>query len=174
MVDEIHSGEGQRSSVQAKEAAPAGVEGRGAATSQEAKERTRAVWDDARANMRSALEGRQQEAATGAGDVAGALRNAARQLEEQHKSSSARLVDNAAEGLERLADTLRHKNLDAMVHDAESFARREPGLFFGTAVAIGFLAARFLKSSSQQGERTHAMGEGSTTDVTHRETGPLH
>ena len=29
------------------------------------------------------------------------------------------------------------------------FARRQPGLFFGAAVAAGFLAMRFMKSSSQ-------------------------
>jgi len=51
--------------------------------------------------------------------------------------------------LERLSGTLRNKDLDGMVRDAESFARRQPLVFFGAAMAAGFLAVRFLKSSSE-------------------------
>jgi hypothetical protein len=39
-----------------------------------------------------------------------------------------------------------------MVGEVERFARRQPTLFLGIAVAVGFLAVRFLKSSGRMDE----------------------
>ena len=36
--------------------------------------------------------------------------------------------------------------------DAEEFARRQPAVFIGAGVAVGFVLARFLKSSSERRE----------------------
>jgi hypothetical protein len=44
---------------------------------------------------------------------------------------------------------LKEKDLNGLMGDVESFARRQPVAFFGAAVAAGFLAVRFLKSSNQ-------------------------
>jgi ElaB/YqjD/DUF883 family membrane-anchored ribosome-binding protein len=64
--------------------------------------------------------------------------------------SATRLVEQAGDGLRRFADSVRSKNLDEMVRDAESFARNQPALFIGAAAVAGFLAVRFLKSSSER------------------------
>jgi hypothetical protein len=45
-----------------------------------------------------------------------------------------------------------------LVGDVENFARRQPALFIGGALALGILAARFLKSSSQQGSTMRDYG----------------
>ena len=37
-----------------------------------------------------------------------------------------------------------------MVDQARGFARSRPALYLGSAVALGFLGARFLKSSSEE------------------------
>ena len=61
--------------------------------------------------------------------------------------SASRLVAKANDGLRSVSDSLRGKDLDQIVQDAESFARRQPALFLGAAALAGFLAVRFLKSS---------------------------
>ncbi|HUQ24813.1 MAG TPA: hypothetical protein VM140_04020 [Burkholderiales bacterium] len=64
--------------------------------------------------------------------------------------STTKLVEQANDGLKRISDTLRNKNLDEIVRDAESFARQQPMVFIGAAAIAGFLAVRFLKSSNKR------------------------
>ena len=78
---------------------------------------------------------------------AGARHDDMRALIDQ---SATRLVEQAGDGLRRFADNVRSKNLDEVVRDAESFARQQPVLFIGAAAVVGFLAVRFLKSSSER------------------------
>jgi hypothetical protein len=66
-----------------------------------------------------------------------------------------RYAGKAAEGLERLSDDLRGADFDQLVARTENYARRNPAVFLGGAVAAGFLFARFIKSSR---ERTRHRG----------------
>ncbi|HZM37215.1 MAG TPA: hypothetical protein VFC18_22345 [Burkholderiales bacterium] len=95
-----------------------------------------------------------RDATSGVGEFAGALRNAAKQIDGGQHPTTARLATEAADALERMSSSLRSKDLDAMLGETERFARSQPALFLGAAVAAGFLAVRFLKSSSpdNQGE----------------------
>jgi hypothetical protein len=68
--------------------------------------------------------------------------------------SATRLVTQAGDGLRRIADTVRGKNLDEIVREAESFARQRPAMFIGAAAIAGFLAVRFLKSTSDRDYRS--------------------
>lgn len=155
MAEEIYTGSAREPAMSSTGESPQvmGAESSGASATQAAKEQAKqqagAMWHDTRENMRSALRQRQQDAAAGVGDVAGALRSAAQELDGRQKGSAARMVERAADGLERLSGTLRSKDLESMVSEAERFARREPALFLGAAVAAGFLAVRFLRSSSE-------------------------
>jgi len=56
-------------------------------------------------------------------------------------TAAARRIDSAAE-------YFQSHDLNAMYRDVETIARRNPALFLGGAFALGFLAARFLKSSN--------------------------
>lgn len=105
-----------------------------------------AIWNDARNGVRSALNEKQRSTAADIHEFAGALRSAARNI-DQH-SPVVRVAEQAAESLERLSGKLRSKDLDGLVHDVQVFARSQPAVFLGMAVAAGFLAARFVKSSS--------------------------
>ena len=104
------------------------------------------VWKEARNSARESVERRRHEAASGIGELAGALHSSAEDLGQRHRETVAGLVHGAADGLDRLSGTLRSKDLDTLVRDAEAFARREPVLFFGAAVAAGFMALRLLKT----------------------------
>jgi hypothetical protein len=106
-----------------------------------------AIMNDAKEVARSKLSEQQQAAAGSLGDFAGALRKSAEQMQGQHQSA-ARFAQTAASSLEQISGALKNRDLDGMLRDAESFARRQPVAFFGAALVAGFLAVRFLKSSN--------------------------
>jgi hypothetical protein len=124
---------------------------RGAAedVQQVTREQAGALWNDAKETARAKLGDQQRSAASGLSDFAGALRKAAHEVGRDKEASAGHYAELAADGLERVAGTLRSKELNAMVHDVESFARRQPVAFIGAAIAVGFLAVRFLKASSR-------------------------
>ncbi len=59
-------------------------------------------------------------------------------------------ADRAADRVERVSGYVRETEVDQMVDEARGFARRRPAIFLGSAATLGFLVARFLKSSSQE------------------------
>ena len=59
-------------------------------------------------------------------------------------------ADKAADQVERFSTYLRETDVDEIAEEVRGFARRRPGLFLGSAAAIGFFATRFLKSSSEE------------------------
>ena len=123
------------------------------------KAEAKAMWDDTKASVRSVLNEKQTSTAAELGEFAGALRNAARSINQE--STVARIASHTADSLERFSGTLRNKDFDALMQDVQAFARSQPALFLGMAVAAGFLATRFLKSSpphSEAGTATEAGG----------------
>jgi hypothetical protein len=112
------------------------------------QQKTSAIWSDAKDAASAALNEQKQTAAGTLADFAQALRKAAHEGGAQ-QSGVAGFAEVAADGLERFSGTLRSKDLNALAHDVESFARSRPIAFFGAAVAAGFIAMRFLKSSQR-------------------------
>jgi hypothetical protein len=110
------------------------------------KAQAQAVWNDTKASVRSALNETQHSTAADIHDFAAALKDAAHSLDR--RGPAGRVAEQAADSLERLSGKLRSKDFDGLVHDVEAFARSQPAVFLGMAVAAGFLAARFLKSSN--------------------------
>ncbi|HET7596742.1 MAG TPA: hypothetical protein VFK15_07400 [Burkholderiales bacterium] len=121
------------------------------------KSEARAVWNEARSSVRSVLNERQSSTAADLGEFAEALRAAARNANPDRPV--ARIAAHAANSLEQLAGTLREKDFDGMVREVHNFARSQPAIFLGMAVAAGFLATRFLKSSPP-GERMESSASG--------------
>lgn len=107
------------------------------------------LMNEAKETARAKLDEQQRAAATGVGNFGRALREAARRTDEDGGGTLAgRAADAVGERLEKLSDTLRSKDLDTVVREAEAFARREPLLFFGAAVAAGFVAMRLVKGAA--------------------------
>lgn len=114
------------------------------------KERAGAILDDAKDAARSKLNEQKDVAADGIDGVANALRDAAgRKGEGSGGDAIAEMTSSAADGLERLSNTLRSKDISGMLRDMESFARNQPVAFFGLSLAAGFLAVRFLKATDE-------------------------
>jgi hemerythrin superfamily protein len=104
--------------------------------------------DAAKERGRSILDDQQHFFASQIGGVAAALHRTAQQLGEEDQQGMAQYVNQAAAGLERFSHTLRDRNLSSLVGQVENFARQQPVAFIGSAALVGFLAARFLKSSA--------------------------
>jgi hypothetical protein len=86
------------------------------------------------------------------GSIALAIRQTGTQLHEQDKGDVAQYADKAAEQIERFSTYLRDADMRQITGEVERFARRQPALFLGGALVLGLFGARFLKSSSQQGQ----------------------
>ncbi len=70
--------------------------------------------------------------------------------EEPNKitETAAKYTNSLAEQIENISGYFERKDVRDIVRDVETFARRYPAYFVGGAFALGFLAARFLKSSN--------------------------
>lgn len=106
-----------------------------------AKEKARSAAQDQKSMVADELVG-----------FADAVRAGAAKLEERDRAGIARYVERAADNLTSISDAVRRKELGSLLRDVEGFARRQPGVFLGGAVAGGFLLARFLKSSAERRE----------------------
>jgi hypothetical protein len=82
--------------------------------------------------------------------LANALHSTAEKLKTQDQSAMAQYTQQAADGLERFSRTLKDRDLGPLVGQVEDFARNQPGAFIGSAALLGFMAARFLKSSAER------------------------
>lgn len=85
--------------------------------------------------------------------VAHALHRSADQLGADG-SKAAQYADWAAGALDRVSEHLHQKDVKSLLRETQEFARREPGLVIGGALALGFALTRFLKSSEAHPEST--------------------
>jgi ElaB/YqjD/DUF883 family membrane-anchored ribosome-binding protein len=91
-----------------------------------------------------------REGAASLRSVADTLHDAARRLDDGGSGFAARYADRAADQVDHFADRLKDATVRDMLNETERFARRHPEAFIGLAVATGFLAVRFLKSSTSR------------------------
>ncbi len=100
--------------------------------------------------VKSQLSNQKHEASQRLTPIQTAFRETAQQLRKQGQGPVAEYADKTSDQVERFSGYLRETEVDEMVNEARGFARSRPGLFLGGALALGFLGARFLKSSSQE------------------------
>jgi len=92
--------------------------------------------------------------------VAKTLRDSGEGVREQ-QPQVASVVDQAAQRVEKFSTFIRDRDVNELVTEAENFARREPLIFLGGALAVGFIAARFVKASSPQSGNGQSRNGGS-------------
>lgn len=158
-----------KSSPSVGETAPAGRQAEQGV--REAASAARGTAAEALRGGRDLLERQRHLAAEEVEGIAKALRGSVRQLHEQRQESIAGYAEWSAEGLSRLASLLRERDAGSLLRQVNDFARRQPALFFGGALATGFLISRFARSGREKAEegRTIPAGPGnypySTVDV---------
>jgi hypothetical protein len=89
----------------------------------------------------SAAETQKANLADRLEDVAKAVHRSGEQL-EGHQDWVAELVERGADELNTLATTLRSNDLQSLLGDLGSLARRQPALFVGASMAAGFALTR--------------------------------
>lgn len=109
--------------------------------------------DSAASKAGEKLEEQKSNLSTGLTSVASGIRDLGNSLSDTGANNQfARIASEAstaaAKGIERAADYFDQNDLNAVYKDVENFARRNPAVILGSAFALGFLAARFLKSNN--------------------------
>ncbi len=84
-----------------------------------------------------------------ADSTSSALRRAADDVEGDNRMVGSALR-KGAETIERAAQSLQGGDISRVVDDLNGFARRQPALFLGASVALGFALARVGKTAIEQ------------------------
>jgi hypothetical protein len=93
----------------------------------------------------------QKDRGTSALDsVAEAFRATTGKLHDDKHDTIANSLEQAATQIENWSHRLRDKDVGELLTDLQRLARRQPGVFVGSAFALGVVGARFLKSSRQR------------------------
>jgi hypothetical protein len=105
------------------------------------------VASQATEKLKDAVNERKSSGAEYVGTLAETMRRAAREFDADLPIAGT-YIRKAAEQVDGVSEGIRSGNLNDLVRNAQSFARRQPTAFLGMAVLAGFGVVRFLKSSA--------------------------
>jgi hypothetical protein len=88
--------------------------------------------------------------------TASALRRAADEIGASH-GWIGRGLHKSADTIERATQSLSAGDLDRAVHQIGAFARRQPALFIGASVALGFALSRIGKTAVERSKDDDAL-----------------
>ena len=97
--------------------------------------------------LKDAVNARKSAGADYVGNIADTMRRAAKEFDTDLPIAGT-YIRKAAAQVEGVSDSIKTGNLNDLVRNAQSFARRQPTAFLGMAVLAGFGLVRFLKSSA--------------------------
>jgi hypothetical protein len=121
--------------------------------------------------LKQTVDGQKNLGADYVGNLADAMRRAAREFDHDLPIAGA-YIRKAASQIEGVSDQIKAGNFNDLVKGAQSFARRQPTAFLGLAVLAGFGAVRFLKSSANDSNALpgsqHNGGAGFAPDQANR------
>lgn len=117
-------------------------------TATDVRERAQEATSKATDKVRAQVDQRSTDIAEKVASAATDIRSVGDHLREQGKDPPAELADRAAQQVERAGTWLRKSDSDRILHDVEDFGRRKPWAFAVGGLAMGMVAARFLKASS--------------------------
>jgi hypothetical protein len=102
--------------------------------------------DQAKDKVEEAATQRKSLSADYIGSIAQATAQAAAAFDAE-MPQAAGYIRQASEQMQGVADTVRERDVRELVAEVQDFARRQPTVFFGGAILLGFAALRFLKST---------------------------
>jgi hypothetical protein len=114
---------------------------------QEVKAAATDMAGQAREQVEAAAMHQKSLGADYVGAIAGAMNRAAGEFETE-LPQAAHYIRQASEQVGGFADTIRQRDMRELAAEVQDFARKQPTLFFGGAVILGFAALRFFKSAS--------------------------
>jgi ElaB/YqjD/DUF883 family membrane-anchored ribosome-binding protein len=125
----------------------------------EAQEKAREAAGKAQEDLRQQIDDRSTQAGERVTSTAQDLRAVGEELRKQGKDAPAKLADRAAQQTEKVGSYLKESGPDRMLEDVEEFGRQRPWAVLAGGLAVGVLAARFLKASSRSRYRQRGQGE---------------
>lgn len=129
----------------------------------QAQEKAQEAANQLQDKLRQQLDQRSSQAAEQISTHASALRTVSGSLREQGKEGPAKAADRLAGYAEKAGGYLEGKNSDALLSDAEDFARRQPWVVAAGGLALGFAASRFVKASGKRRYAERSAGQPSAS-----------
>ena len=120
---------------------------------EQAKQQGREMAEQAKEQAAGVVENQKHSAAEQLDGVAEALRHAADDFSEEQRWL-AQGTQQTAQRVDNLARTLRDNDTGELLRRVERYAREQPTVVLGGAALVGFIAARFLKSSARGDQQT--------------------
>jgi ElaB/YqjD/DUF883 family membrane-anchored ribosome-binding protein len=111
----------------------------------QATDKARTYAEDGKARAGGALD----ELAKMMGDAAG-------QVDEKVGAQYGDYARSAAGAISNFSDSIKNKDIDALIADARDFVRKSPAVAIGTAAALGFVVARLVKAGLDADRDTDA------------------
>jgi hypothetical protein len=131
--------------------------------------------DQAKQQIAGQLNSQKNRATSSLDSMAGAFRQTGRQLRDQGQDPVATFTERVADWAERLSSYLSERDVVALRREAEGLARTRPLAFLTGAFTIGWMGARFFKSSAstQQPLQTATPGASPAYGPTTRQSATL-
>jgi ElaB/YqjD/DUF883 family membrane-anchored ribosome-binding protein len=126
------------------------------------QEKAQDVKGQVSARARTEVDARSTQLGEQVTSVVQALRRTGEQLQSEGNETGGKAVEAVADRVERVGSYLTDSNADRLTRDLESFARRTPWGLAGIAVAVGFMASRFLKASAASRYEASLRRDGGT------------
>ncbi|MFW3613510.1 MULTISPECIES: hypothetical protein [Halomonadaceae] len=126
---------------------------------QEASETKDELRDAARQQAESLLDRQKSAAADQAERVSTVLHKMADEFDKQEQPYFSGCVNELAKRSDAFSQTLRERDLSSLMEQTRYYSRQHPAVFFGGAVAAGFMLSRFLRSSSQGDTSRYNQGD---------------
>jgi hypothetical protein len=121
--------------------------------------------DKVKEQASSAVGEKKDVAAQKLESVSKAFRQSAEGLNQGSVPAVGKILEQAAESIEGLAQSVRDGDFRGVIDGVENWARKHPAIFLGGSLIAGLLVARFLKSS-----REHEFGAYDTGTSLHRDS----
>jgi hypothetical protein len=115
----------------------------------QAQEKAQQAAGDAKNRVRDQVDRRSTDAGQRAQTTASDIRGVGEELRKQGKDQPAKMADQVAERVERVGGYLERSDGDTILRDVEDFGRRQPWAVVLGGVALGIVASRLLKASSE-------------------------
>lgn len=117
-----------------------------------------------RDDLNTTVNDTREQAAGRVDDLADSARAAARELDDDMTRLSG-YVHDMAQSLSGVAGDLRTRSGDELLQDVSRMARRNPALFLGGAVAIGFGLSRFARASRKHDRQLPVPADEARADL---------
>jgi hypothetical protein len=119
-------------------------------------ESAKELVSDAGDKLQSAVQDQKNAGADFISGVAGAVRRAANEFDDQLPLAG-QYIRRAATQIDCASEALRRRDLSELLGGVQDFARRQPTAFLGATVLAGFAVVRLLKSSTTPQQSSTAL-----------------